>query len=334
MYFDEIIGNDHIKSYFKKALESRTLSNSMLFSGIEGIGKFLFAKALAKYLMYPINTSNSTLNKIDNGNHPDLYIYRPESQSSFHSFSMIKELIEKVNLAPFEASAKVFIIEEAHRMQAVSANALLKTLEEPNFDSYIILITDKDEEIFTTLVSRCFKLKFLPLSDEELLLILQRWGKTYSEARRIALLSQGSLSRASEISNFVEDDEKIQILIDILSKNKIKSYVDLSQQLDALQIIFDKMEDDRVSCHNYKAMELLFSHIYMWYRDLFLFKNNISTHLLFYEDRLNLIEKQDLSNLPSLDKLNLYLSEAQGALSRNIKLKHCLENLFLKLNLV
>lgn len=328
MYFDEIIGNDVIKLYLKNSIEKKNLSNSLIFSGIEGIGKSLFAKALAKYLMCS-SSSSDVIKKIDNETHPDLHIYRPDGSN--HSVSSIRDLIEKINLQPFEAKSKVFIIQEAHRMQAVSANALLKTLEEPNTDSYIILITDKEEELFSTIASRCFKLKFLPLSDDELLLILKRWGKTSFEAKRIALLSQGSISRAAEISNFVEDDEKIQILVDILSKNKIKSYFDLNQQLDSLQEIFDKMDENSYA---FKAVNLLFSHIYMWYRDLFLFKNRTSSAHFFYADKIHLIEKQDLTKIPSLDKLNDLLSKAQDALNRNIKLKYCLEELFLKLNLI
>ena len=63
-------------------------------------------------------------------------------------------------MAPFEAKAKVFIIKDADRMLPPSANALLKTLEEPTYDSYIIMTTSNLDEILPTIASRCFKINF------------------------------------------------------------------------------------------------------------------------------------------------------------------------------
>lgn len=340
MLFEDIIGNNHLKKYLTHVLEKNLLGNTLLFSGIDGVGKSLFAKALAFHLL-----EISEEDKKSNKPHPDLHILKPEGKTFLHSLSSIKEMIDKVFMAPFQAKVKLFIIEEAHRMLPSSSNALLKTLEEPILDSYIILITDKETELLPTITSRCIKLKFSPLTDGEIVSLLQRWGKTSFESKKIASLAQGSVSRACEIANFVEDDDITKILIDILSKKGIKSYLDLSPQLDALQAIFDKeeaeenseidKEDSKPSFKNkFRSIEILFSHIFMWYRDLHLYKNNISPEYLFYVDKIDYIKKASEEDILPLDLLDKYLSEATLALDRNTKIKTCLENLFVKLNVI
>jgi DNA polymerase-3 subunit delta' len=339
MLFEDIIGNDYVKKYLRKALEKKALGNSLLFSGIDGIGKSLFAKALAVKLMQIPEDDQSSVQRIENETHPDLHVLRPEGKLSLHSISSIRELINKVSLMPFEAKAKVFIILEAHRMLPSSFNALLKTLEEPILDSYIILITGKEQELLPTISSRCTKIKFSPLTDGEIISLLERWGKTSSESKRIASFAQGSISRACEISNFVEDDDITKIVIDILARNNIKNYIDLSQQLDILQSIFDNMDKkENVSyqdiSYKFKALDIIFSHIFMWYRDIYLFQNNISADALFFSDKIDLIKKSSAFSVPSLDSVNKYLSEASEAADRNTKIKTCLENLFFKLNIL
>lgn len=341
MLFEDIIGNEQVKRFLKKALEKNTLGNSLLFSGIDGIGKSLFAKALAPHLMKLPEDDLSSIRKIDNETHPDLHVLRPEGKISLHSISSIRDLIESINMAPFEARSKVYIILEAHRMFPSSFNALLKTLEEPTLDSYIILVTSKEEELLPTITSRCTKVKFSPLTDGEIISLIERWGKTQVESKRIASFAQGSISRASEISSFVEDDDITKILVDILSKNNIKNYIDLSSQLDALQSIFDNLDkkenlqsNNQDVSYRFKVIDMMFSHIYMWYRDIYLFKNNLPVETLFFSDKIDLIRKASSSKVPSIDSVNKYLSEAIDAVDRNIKIKTCMENLFFKLNIL
>ena len=337
MLFDDIIGNSHIKRYLKKAIDKNALGNSILFSGIEGIGKSLFAKALSIYLMNLTNNDTTAIAKLDDESHPDLHILRPEGKTALHSIASIRGLIEKISLSPYEAKSKVFIIHEAHRMLPSSCNALLKTLEEPNLDSYIILITDKETDLLPTIISRCLKLKFSPLSDNEIISLLERWGKTKAESIRIASFAGGSVSRACEISSYVEDDDKTKILIDILSRNGINNYFDLTSQLDSLQSIFDKQdkkETSNDSVYRFKSIDILFSHIFMWYRDLYLYINNMPHDMLFYSDRIELLKKVSSSKMPPLQVINKYISEAAISIERNIKIKTCLENLFIKLKIV
>ena len=89
------------------------LGNTLLFSGIEGIGRFLFAKALGIKLMYPDQIDPvDIVKRIDKGSHPDFCVLKPEGKVFLHSIDSVRGLIEKNSMAPFEAAAKIFVIED------------------------------------------------------------------------------------------------------------------------------------------------------------------------------------------------------------------------------
>ena len=136
--FEDIVGNDQIKEYLKRMVEQRAVANSLLFAGPEGIGKSLFAHALAKMLL-------------GSDSHPDLHVYRPEGKIGMHSIDSMRQFSEDVYLAPFQGQWKVFIIHDAERMLTYSANALLKTFEEPAKDALIILLSSAPAALLPTI---------------------------------------------------------------------------------------------------------------------------------------------------------------------------------------
>ena len=117
MPFSNLIGNDLAKVALTRMAEQRSVPNTLLFYGPDGVGKSLFALALAELLMGPQHARN----------HPDLHIYLPEGKSATHPIENIRKLIDEVALPPYEAPVKVFIIHDAHQMLPTSSNALLKT---------------------------------------------------------------------------------------------------------------------------------------------------------------------------------------------------------------
>jgi DNA polymerase-3 subunit delta' len=135
-----------LEEYLKKALAENKLPNTMLFSGS--------GKKTALWLA-------ATLLKTDRlEHHPDYHPLVPEGKAGLHPIETIRNAIGISHSAPFSAPAKVFLIESAESMQPASANALLKTLEEPVLDSYWILLSERPQEILPTILSRCAKLSF------------------------------------------------------------------------------------------------------------------------------------------------------------------------------
>ena len=335
MIFEKIIGNLEVKNKLKNAFDSDSLSNTILFIGPDGVGKFLFAKELALHLMYKTeNIDLKILKKINENTHPDLHILKPEGKTYLHNIASIRNLISEVNMAPYEALAKVFVIEDADRMLPSSANALLKTLEEPTFDSYIILLASSIDNILPTIISRCFRFNFSGISEEEILkYLMENCSFSCEDAKILARISNNSIGKAIELSNHKEYIKKRDMIISILSKQNISNYFDLLEALGKLEDIYLKTIEEDENIKLFKEIDLLFEKIFYWFRDLYILKVNLN-HKIFFQDKQDILLKQDLKNLPDLNNILKNIDEAKLAFQRNIRLKNILENFFLNINFI
>ena len=286
--FSHIFGNDLLKSYLKKAIGENRLAQTLLFAGLDGIGKNLFARAIAKALL-------------GSDHSPDMHVYAPEGKSGLYAIDTLREMIDKEHSAPFEAAHKVFILEDVERMQPASANALLKTLEEPTVDTTFLLLTSNLNEILPTILSRCTTLHFQPLSEEAIGALLK--GKGYPI--HLAKIAHGSARRALELIEHPEFEEQRKILFDLLAKKP--SYPELSLQLAKL----DEKEEDPIKAA--KQIDHLFSSILMWHRDQHVRQMGGRNELLFFPD------EQGSEPVP-LTIIEKAIERARMAIQRNIKL--------------
>ena len=146
---------------------SNKVSGGYIFSGPEGIGKKMVAKIIAQKLNCtadlnkPCGSCSSCL-RIQKLQHPDVHII--ENDESQIKIEDIRDIKREASFRPYEGVMKVFIIDNAHKLNSEAANALLKILEEPPKDSVIILITHKVQTIFKTVLSRCKQIRFASLA--------------------------------------------------------------------------------------------------------------------------------------------------------------------------
>lgn len=131
--------------------------------------------------------------------HPDVHHLVPEG--AFIRVEAVREsLIPEVARSPFEAAMKVFVIEEADRMNPSAQNALLKTLEEPPRDTVLILVSEREEEILETIRSRCLVIRFEPLPVTVVTEMLERDGAPLDLANLAVRVAPNDLTRAREIA--------------------------------------------------------------------------------------------------------------------------------------
>ncbi len=174
--FNNIIGNEKNKELLKHIIDTDNIAHSYMFVGKDSIGKSLFAKEFAKAILCldkekPCNKCKSCI-EFNTYNNPDFNILEPEANSI--KTDKIRELTKKVYEKPVISDRKVYIINDSNCMTKEAQNSLLKTLEEPPEYVTIILITSNENIFLPTIKSRCTKILFNRLTNEELKRVLQK----------------------------------------------------------------------------------------------------------------------------------------------------------------
>src|SRR6266404_4800735 len=149
----DVVGQDHITRTLKNALKSGKISHAYLFTGPRGVGKMSVARILA----HEVNSLPYT----DESIHLDIIEI---DAASNRRIDEIRDLRERVAIAPTSAKYKVYIIDEVHMLTREAFNALLKTLEEPPAHCIFILATTEAHKLPETIVSRTQRFEFRPIT--------------------------------------------------------------------------------------------------------------------------------------------------------------------------
>ena len=185
-----------------RSVKAGRIAHAFLLSGPHGTGK----RTCANYLTQTILCASPqapcgqcpACKKVLAGLHPDVHVVGEEEKSI--SVDTIRALRDQLALRPFEADRHIALIPRADRMTAQAQNALLKTLEEPAGGNVFFLLTDQPGAMLPTIVSRCRRLRFSPVSVEACAEILAEKGVEPGRARVAAACAQGAVGRALEIA--------------------------------------------------------------------------------------------------------------------------------------
>lgn len=203
MSFQDIYGHEKQLALLKSAITGGRLAHAYLFHGREGIGKKAVAMAFAAAILCERKEAEAcqiclSCKKTGHGNHPDLITIAAEG--AFIKIQAIKDLLHMMAFRPLEGGRRLFIIDEADRMNQAAANALLKTLEEPSRANILVLITSKPYTLPRTILSRCQQLRFSPLRQETVATYLEQQESLAAEAAgMIAAVAEGSIQRALQL---------------------------------------------------------------------------------------------------------------------------------------
>ncbi|GAB5603873.1 DNA polymerase III subunit gamma/tau [Thermus sp. FJN-A] len=204
--FQEVVGQEHVKEPLQRAIREGRLAQAYLFSGPRGVGKTTTARLLAMAVgcqgESPPCGACPHCQAVQRGAHPDVVEIDAASNNSVED---VRELKERLHLAPLAAPKKVFILDEAHMLSKSAFNALLKTLEEPPPHVLFVFATTEPERMPPTILSRTQHFRFRRLREEEiaskLRRILEGMGREAEEEALllVARLADGAMRDAESL---------------------------------------------------------------------------------------------------------------------------------------
>jgi DNA polymerase III subunit delta' len=216
-----LIGNKPAREILRRLVAAGRVPNALLFAGPEGVGKKQFAIELARRFVctapsagdacgecpackragtfaIPTFEKGEESDRVFFSQHPDVGMVVPFKRNL--RIGAIRALEREANFLPFEAQSRIFIIEDADKMNDPSSNALLKTLEEPPPTSHIVLIASREDSLLPTIRSRCQTIRFAPVSAKEIEEYLVGTGEFSGEDAVLAAnVCGGSIGRALSI---------------------------------------------------------------------------------------------------------------------------------------
>src|SRR4051812_46903272 len=202
MLLGEIVGQERALGLLQRAIETRRVPHAYLFDGPAGVGKRRAAIGLGLALNCPTAPGKGcgrcdVCHRILAGNHPDVRVIVPATQ--FTLMEQIQEIVRLGSTRPHEAPARVLVLDEADRMTRSGANALLKTLEEPFPNTYLVLVTTVADGLPQTILSRTQRVRFIPVRPAVMGELGARRGIDRERAETAAALAAGSVARFFEL---------------------------------------------------------------------------------------------------------------------------------------
>ncbi len=345
-----VIGHHAGLETLRAAVQSGRLHHAWIFSGPPGIGKCLVATEFARVLLDPqagaddLGLGGTALaspegEKLANGNHPDLHVIHKEDavHAQTRSLRERKQMNVPLDLlrermigghtsdgAKHEAPAyrksilgngKVFIIDEAELMDNNGQNSILKTLEEPPEDTWIILVTSRPERLLPTVRSRCDHVRFGPLSDEDMRKWLAEHPGDHEDVEWMLDWSEGAPGMAllARESNLIECANELQPIIQSLDSGTWQ------KEFGVHVAEFVTNRSEQVVKQNKKASKDVANK-----QALSLILRLLGMHV---RRRLSATEPGDVETGRRLWELANRIGDAEDQLHRGLNMKHVLESL-------
>ncbi len=242
--FEEVVGQQHITTTLKNAIENNRIGHAYIFAGPRGVGKTTTARILAKRLNCLTPNGGEPCNECEACKSflksQTLDIIEIDGASN-RGIEEIKTLIESVKYSPTSGKYKIYIVDEVHMLSTTSFNALLKTLEEPPEHTIFIFATTDIHKVPLTIISRCQRFDFRRIEHDEIKTLLAKIAKEENikidddSLTIIAKKADGALRDAEsifdQVVSFCGNNVDVKILRQMLNLIDDEIYFNISDAI-------------------------------------------------------------------------------------------------------
>ncbi|MGI6095260.1 MAG: DNA polymerase III subunit delta' [Lachnospiraceae bacterium] len=321
--FDKVLGHEEIIKHLQNAVFMDKVSHAYIFDGEEKSGKKLLANLFAMTLQCEAGRTEpcfqcSSCKKVQSRNHPDI-IFLDHEKANLISIDEIRtQVVNDVAIKPYTGPYKIYIIDEAEKMNLQAQNAILKTIEEPPAYVVIMLLTSNISALLPTILSRCVTLHLKPVKDSLIRnYLMEEMQIPDYQADMSVAFAQGNVGKAKEIAashQFREMTDHALYLLRNTPKMELYELVEAIKQLT----------QEKDSIYDYLDLFLL------WFRDVLMFKATKEVDTLVFKKEINSIEERaKKSSYEGLEIIIEAIERAKVRLHANVNFELVMELLFL-----
>lgn len=321
--FQDVIGQEMIKEHFQNAIQNDKVSHAYIINGEVGSGKEFIASIFAMTLqceaggINPCNQCHSC-KMAETKNHPDIIFVPHEKPNSIGVEDIRVHINNQMEIKPYSGKYKIYIVPEAEKMTPQAQNALLKTLEEPPSYGVIIMLTTNADKMLPTILSRCVVLQMHPVKDSVIKEYLMREMQMPDyKANVCAAFARGNMGKARMLAGSEDFDN---IKDDAVTLMKYVYDMELSEVVKAIK----KIQEYKFDIDTYLDI------LYIWYRDVLLFKATRDINALIFKEEIPYIKKAaGRSTYEGIEIIVDALETARARLKANVNFDLTMELLFL-----
>ena len=283
--WESVIGQNQLTDNLQNALKFNKISHAYMIQGEKLSGKRMIADIFARALQCesegerPCNQCRSCKQAM-NGNHPDI-IYVEHDKPNVISVDNIRTQINgDIAIKPYSGPHKIYIMDEAEKMNTQAQNALLKTLEEPPEYAVILLLTTNVESMLPTILSRCVVLDTKPVADDKIKkYLMEKVEIPDYRAGICASFARGNVGKAVMLASNEDFDH---LKSEVLGIMKNVANLEVNQMAAAVK----KINEEKYDMNDY--LDLCF----IWYRDVLLYKAAATEEQLIFREEAYEIRRQ------------------------------------------
>ena len=321
--FSDIIGHEQIIGHLKNAIALDKVSHAYIFNGPKLSGKMMLAEAFAMALQCegegtrPCLLCRSCKQAVDH-NQPDIIYVSHEKPNTIGVDDIRTQINNDIVIKPYSSRYKVYIVDEAEKMNQQAQNALLKTIEEPPAYAVILLLTTNADSFLPTILSRCITLNLKVVKEDVIKSYLM---KTYHipdyQADVCAAFSQGNVGKAIQLASSEEFGE---LKASVLQLMKRLEDIDLYEMTAAVK----QIAEYKLTVNDY------FDLMMIWFRDVLYMKATNDVNGLIFKDEVYDIKKQAAKrSYQGIETIIRALETAKVRISANVNFDLVIELLLL-----
>ena len=323
--FKDIIGHEQIIEHLQNAIGMDKVSHAYIINGPDKSGKMMLAEAFAMALQCEKHGKEACMEchscrQALGHNQPDIIYLSHEKPNTISVADIREQINHDIEIKPYSSKYKVYIVDEAEKMNQQAQNALLKTIEEPPAYAVILLLTTNADAFLQTIRSRCVMLDIKPVSDEKIreFLMKKRQVPDY-KAEVCAAFARGNVGRAVALASSERFNELKDVTVSLLRRlGDIRRY-DILQEIKPLNDFKDDIRE-------------FFDLVLFWYRDVLLYKAcGEQSPLIFKEDRLDIRRIAASCSYEGIDRIIHAIEQARNRLKSNVNADLTMELLFMEM---